>query len=228
MSNSALDPEVAATARRAATVVIVRDGEARADGSIEVLLLKRSEVGAFPGLWVFPGGRVDSADAGDDEISQARSAAAREAAEEVGLSVIADELVAWSHWSPPAYQPKRFLTWFFIARWTGEPVVIDEHEIVGSDWFAPADALTHGLGLAPPTFVTLHQLAQRTSVAEALTAGPVLGVERFVTRPGKAGDQPVLMWHGDVGYEHGDAGDDGPRHRATLNGQRLATYERTL
>ena len=97
MSNPALDPEVAATARHAATVVIVRDGEDRADGSIEVLLLKRSEVGAFPGLWVFPGGRVDATDAGDDEISQARSAAAREAAEEVRLSVVADDLVAWSH-----------------------------------------------------------------------------------------------------------------------------------
>ena len=228
MSNPALDPEVAATARHAATVVIVRDGEDRADGSIEVLLLKRSEVGAFPGLWVFPGGRVDATDAGDDEISQARSAAAREAVEEVRLSVVADDLVAWSHWSPPTQQPKRFLTWFFIARWTGEPVLIDEHEIVGSEWFAPADALTRGLGLAPPTFVTLHQLARHTSVADALEAGPILGVERFVTRPGKVGDQPVLMWHGDVGYELGNAGDDGPRHRATLNGQRLATYERTL
>lgn len=228
MSNPALDPEVAATARLAATVVIVRDGEVRADGSIEVLLLKRSEVGAFPGLWVFPGGRVDTADAGDDEISRARSAAAREAAEEVGLSVVADDLAAWSHWSPPTQQPKRFLTWFFIARWTGEPVVIDDHEIVASEWLAPADALTRGLGLAPPTFVTLHQLAQRTTVDEALDKGPVLGVERFVTRPGKAGEQPVLMWHGDVGYEDGNAGADGPRHRATLNGQRLATYERTL
>ncbi len=226
-ANPALHPDVAATARHAATVVIVRDGPERLDGSIEVLLLKRSEFGAFPGMWVFPGGRVDDTDAGDDEIGRARSAAAREANEEVGLAVLPDELTAWAHWSPPPVQPKRFLTWFFIARWTGEDVRIDDHEIVAHEWLAPADALTSGLGLAPPTFVTLHQLAARRSVAEAIEQGPVLGIERFVTRPGLAGEQPVLMWHGDVGYDTGDANLDGPRHRATLDGMRLATYERT-
>lgn len=48
---------VAATA--AATVVPLRDGP---DG-IEVLLLRRGQRGAFAGLWVFPGGRVEAVDA---------------------------------------------------------------------------------------------------------------------------------------------------------------------
>ncbi len=226
-ANPAIDPVVAATARPAATVVIVRDGDERADGSLEVLLLKRSEVGAFPGMWVFPGGRVDDTDDGADEIGRARSAAAREAAEEVGLEVRAAELVAWSHWSPPTQQPKRFLTWFFVTTWTGSPVVIDDHEIVDHQWFSPIRGITSGLALAPPTYVTLHQLTQRRTVAEVLGSGPPFGVERFVTRPGRAGDRHVLLWHGDAGYDTGDASIDGPRHRATLHGMRLVTYERT-
>jgi recombination protein RecT len=47
-------------ARPAATVIIVRDGS---EGP-EVLMLKRSrKAGFFPNAWVFPGGRVDEADA---------------------------------------------------------------------------------------------------------------------------------------------------------------------
>ena len=30
-----------------------------------------------------------------------------------------------------------------------------------------------------------------------------------------------LLWHGDAGYETGDAGLPGPRHRAVLDGQPL-------
>jgi len=47
--------------RPAATVVVLRPGEAR--GPAEVLLLKRSrKVGFFPRAWVFPGGRLDAED----------------------------------------------------------------------------------------------------------------------------------------------------------------------
>ena len=49
-----------AEARPAATVVVLRDGEQ----GPEVLMLKRSgRSGFFPHAWVFPGGRVDPADA---------------------------------------------------------------------------------------------------------------------------------------------------------------------
>ncbi len=49
-----------AEARPAATVIVVREGRS----APEILLLKRSRrVGFFPDAWVFPGGRVDAADA---------------------------------------------------------------------------------------------------------------------------------------------------------------------
>ena len=215
-------PEELPPAVPAATVVVVRDGAA----GLEVLLLKRSEVGAFAGMWVFPGGRVDSSDPGDDEVSRARSAAVREAAEEVALTVDDSSLVLWAHWMPPAIAPRRFSTWFFVAPWTGEPIAVDGHEIVDHAWLRPAAALDSGLAVAPPTFVTLHQLAEVTDLA-ALATGPRFGVEHFVTRPARDGDARYLLWHGDVGYETGDPGSPGPRHRVTMAGPKITAYERT-
>lgn len=53
-------PSNPATPRPAATTVLLRDG----DGvGVEVMLMRRhAESGFVPGAWVFPGGRVDSAD----------------------------------------------------------------------------------------------------------------------------------------------------------------------
>src|SRR4051794_39761278 len=42
----------------AATVVVVRDGP----HGIETLMLHRAAAGAFGGMWVFPGGKVDPGD----------------------------------------------------------------------------------------------------------------------------------------------------------------------
>ncbi|MGD9702942.1 MAG: NUDIX domain-containing protein [Acidimicrobiia bacterium] len=206
----------------AATVVVVRDGRP----GIEVLLLKRSEVGAFAGMWVFPGGRVDPTDPGEDELARARHAAVREAAEEVALAVTHESLVTWAHWTPPAITPRRFSTWFFLAPWTGESIAVDGHEIVDHAWVRPTAALEGGLPIAPPTYVTLHQLAEFTDVA-ALAAGPRHGIEHFVTRPARHGEDTFLLWHGDAGYDTGDAGSPGARHRATLVGMRVSRYERT-
>jgi 8-oxo-dGTP pyrophosphatase MutT (NUDIX family) len=53
------EPESASTAYPAATVMVVRDG----DAGIETLLLERRRGGSFSGAFVFPGGRVDESDA---------------------------------------------------------------------------------------------------------------------------------------------------------------------
>lgn len=97
--------------RPAATVVLTRLSESSSCG-FEILMLQRSKVGAFAGMWVFPGGRVDDNDPGEDDISRARSAAVREAAEEVSASIETSTLTVWSHWTPPMNAPVRFTTWF--------------------------------------------------------------------------------------------------------------------
>ena len=67
----------------------------------------------MPGVWVFPGGAVDPAD-GDGEAAH-RAAAVRELAEEAGIEVPADELVAYSRWITPKAVPIRFDTRFYLA-----------------------------------------------------------------------------------------------------------------
>jgi 8-oxo-dGTP pyrophosphatase MutT (NUDIX family) len=217
----------------AATVVLVRDG----DDGVETLLLRRPEGGAFGGMWVFPGGRVDPEDvdplAADDELTSARNAAAREAFEEAAVELDRSAFRVWSHWVPPPVQPKRFSTWFFVAHVPEDlsEVQIDGNEIVEHVWMAAAAALEHHaagkIDLAPPTWVTLHQLAEHATAADVLASPRPL--EKFATAWVGGQDAPLSMlaWHGDVLYPDGGNLDaPGPRHRLWM-GDRPFRYERT-
>ena len=214
----------------AATVVLVRDGAGDRDGRLEVLMLHRVSKVAFGGMWVFPGGKVDDDDRqpGDDEASAARRAAAREAMEECGLAVDPDHLVAYSHWVPPPITPRRFSTHFFLARAGDGEVTVDGGEIHEHEWLAAREVLDRRdrgeVDLAPPTWVTLHELAEHDTVEEALRAAaqrdPIPHYEtRWVTVDGGA----VAMWAGDGGYDSNDPDQPGARHRLWMltNGWRL-------
>src|SRR5439155_5704764 len=99
----------------AATVVLARDG---ADG-IEVLMLRRSSRGAFGGMWVFPGGRVENEDidasADDEELTAARRAAVREAQEEAAVVGGGAALVTSSHRLPPPAATRLSTRCFLLA-----------------------------------------------------------------------------------------------------------------
>jgi len=215
----------------AATVVLGRDGA----GGFEVLLLRRNSKLEFAGgMWVFPGGRIDPADYdpdhADDVVLAARRAAIREAAEEAGLAVDTESLVWFSHWTPPPQTPKRFSTWFFLAPAPAGTVVIDGGEIHDHVWSTPADALDRRdageIELSPPTWITLHGLRGFPSYADAAGTLSQRDPEYFATRIGRAVDGIVALYHGDAGYESGDADVAGPRHRLWMveSGWR---YERT-
>ena len=177
-------------------------------------MLQRSDHGQFANMWVFPGGRVDDGDLGDDEVERARAAAVREAFEEVHLELDPAAMIPWSHWSPPVIVPKRFLTWFFVSLWRGDEPVVDGHEIVGYQWAPAAHAAASLRPIAPPTFVTLNQLSSFSSW-DAINRATDHVVERFVTRASKDGPS-VLMWEGDSGYESGDATAGEHLHRMVI------------
>jgi 8-oxo-dGTP pyrophosphatase MutT (NUDIX family) len=203
----------------ASTVILVRDGVS----GIETLMLRRNSKLEFAGgMWVFPGGRVDpddrdQADGVDDELSPARRAAVREAQEEAGLVVDAESLVVFSHWEPPAIAPKRFSTWFFVAPAPEGAIEIDRGEIHDHAWMAPGDALRRRdaleIELAPPTWVTLWELDRFGSVDAALVGAADREPEHFTTQVAMVDDGVVALWHGDAGYESGEAEAEGPRHR---------------
>jgi 8-oxo-dGTP pyrophosphatase MutT (NUDIX family) len=152
--------------RASATVVMLRDGAA----GLEVFLLKRHGLSdVLGGAYVFPGGKVDAADAQPDSLAQLDrtaealhaalhepslspaeaasifAAALRETFEEAGVRLAASDLVPWSRWITPAVGGvirKRFDTRFFLARVpTGQQPRHDEHEAIASAWLAPREAL---------------------------------------------------------------------------------------
>jgi 8-oxo-dGTP pyrophosphatase MutT (NUDIX family) len=202
----------------AATVVLLRDG---ADG-LETLMLRKNSKIAFGGMWVFPGGRVDDDDGSPDDPMEvrARIAAAREAEEEASLQIDPDELVWFSHWTPPSLEIRRYSTWFFATRTPSSEVTIDDGEIKDSRWIRPGDALAQQrdreIELVPPTFITLHYLAVYDRVAEALAGLGAGSARRYVTKIAKSDGGMVAMWEGDAGYDTQDASLPGPRHRLVM------------
>ncbi|MBV9932809.1 MAG: hypothetical protein JO367_00785 [Actinobacteria bacterium] len=141
----------------------------------------------------------------------------REAVEEADVLVDGDALVTFSHWLPPAGAPKRFSTWFFLAPAPAAVVVIDGGEIHDHVWSTPADALDRRdageIELSPPTWVTLHGLRGFPSYADAALALSQRDPEYFATHIGRSADGLVALYHGDAGYDSGDADAPGARHR---------------
>ena len=191
------------------------------------MLHKNSKI-AFGGMWVFPGGRIDDADevldedGRPDELATAAAAAVREAAEEASVTVDPDKMVWFARWVPPPVMPKRFATFFFAARLEGDAgsVAIDDGEITDHEWMRPADAMarrdTGTIELAPPTWMTLNQLAAYTDVAGALAEMLAAEPAFYETHMARTDNGPVAMWEGDCGYETTDPTMPGARHRLTM------------
>src|SRR5271170_6304781 len=164
------NPGKATPARQAATVILLRGGAQ----TLEVLLVKRTPAARFMGgVWVFPGGAVDSGEGEGDGAH--RAAAIRELREEAAI-VLEDPgaLVKFSRWITPAEVRTRFDTHFFLAPLPdGQEPRVDGEECVDLGWFTPQAALdAHRAGdimLVFPTIRHLEQLSAFSSVKELLT-----------------------------------------------------------
>ncbi len=150
----------------AATVILLRKSEV---APIEVLLLCRgNSKTVMNNAWVFPGGKVDAADADDVEPLIGRlsgnpeellnesdldrnkaaalfAAACRETHEETGVVLAAEQLIPWSRWitpNAPAMMKKRFDARFFLATMPDSQVAThDGVEATDSTWLTPQAAL---------------------------------------------------------------------------------------
>jgi 8-oxo-dGTP pyrophosphatase MutT (NUDIX family) len=188
--------------RQAATVILLRGGGA----ALEVLLVRRTPQARFMGgVWVFPGGAVDTSEGEGDGAH--RVAALRELREEAGI-VVDDPaaLVKFSRWITPAQVKIRFDTHFFLAAAPhGQEPTIDGSEIVDHGWFAPADALAaHArdeLALVFPTIKHLEQLAAFPSAEEALATARASRVEPVEPRVVAEGETARIVLPDEPGYE---------------------------
>lgn len=146
----------------AASIILLRDDP------LEVLMIRRHERSSFaPDVWAFPGGVLEESDrnAGRGILLNAmRIAAARELFEETGISLGSpldlERLVWTSHWITPVAMPKRFDTYFFLARVGRDTVTtLQKSEAVDSIWISPAGAVQRYMaGSFPLVFPTLKNL----------------------------------------------------------------------
>jgi 8-oxo-dGTP pyrophosphatase MutT (NUDIX family) len=146
--------------RQAATVILLRGGAE----TLEVLLVRRTPAARFMGgVWVFPGGAVDT-DEGEGDTAH-RIAAIRELEEEAAVRL--DDpgaLVKFSRWITPPQVRIRFDTHFFLAPLPpGQEPRVDGEECVDFGWFTPRAALEAAereeIALVFPTIKHLEQLA---------------------------------------------------------------------
>ena len=182
--------------RSASTVVLLRDGES----GLQTYLMRRARTMAFaPGMYVFPGGRLDEVDidagaafasdvfpftdaerAGTDEVEMRAlvACAVRELEEEasVRLSLTPGSLALIDHWVTPEEESHRYDVRFFAARLPDDQVAAPrgtEADLVS--WMSPTDALAAyragQLALLPPTLAVLEFLSGHQSAASVLRAG---------------------------------------------------------
>lgn len=146
----------------------------------EVYLVHRSSTMAFAaGMVAFPGGGQEPVD------TDARACATRELAEETGVRVSPDALLAWDRWITPEAMPIRYDTSFFVALLPDgqEPECLtSEAEI--AEWVRPAAALAaieSGQWSAfPPTRSLLADLAMVDDIAEFRVRARARGVRRVL------------------------------------------------
>jgi 8-oxo-dGTP pyrophosphatase MutT (NUDIX family) len=178
-------------------VILLRRGGKHAERGLEILLVQRNPEARFmPGVWVFPGGAVDSDD-GDGEEAH-RAAAVRELGEEAGIEVPAEELIAYSRWITPRVAPIRFDTRFYLALAPAHsPPEPDGSETVDAGWFGPKGALDmHYAGELPlvfPTIKHLESLVGFSNAAEALEAARKRVVKPIEPRVEGEGDEQRIV-----------------------------------
>lgn len=159
--------------RAAATVILLRDH--KDDGSLEVLLLRRSHEARFmPNVWVFPGGALDPEDG--DGLDGLKTCAIRELHEEAGVKLHPEtRLVPLARWVTPEVIKTRFDTWFFLAESpAGIEITPDGSEMTADRWVSPGGAIAEyeaeEFAIVFPTLKQLEALVPHPDTATAMAA----------------------------------------------------------
>jgi 8-oxo-dGTP pyrophosphatase MutT (NUDIX family) len=127
-----------------------------------------------------------------------------------GLALATDRLTYFAHWITPSPLPKRYDTFFFIARAPEEQQAAhDQLETTAGTWITPAEALAQSeQGTFPLVFATVHQLEALNAFASIAAAEALLPQQeipvilpRATLRDGKV----VIRLPGEPGYDEMEA-----------------------
>jgi 8-oxo-dGTP pyrophosphatase MutT (NUDIX family) len=102
-----------------------------------------------------------------------------------GLVLRTDLLGAWSAWTTPEFEPRRFRTWFFVAELpAGQRTRDVSSESDEVTWLTPDRALDLSdagtIGLMPPTYLTLLDLSTHPEPRAVLDSSHDRVVEMFM------------------------------------------------
>jgi 8-oxo-dGTP pyrophosphatase MutT (NUDIX family) len=203
-----------ATARPAATVILMRRSGRHRERGLELLMLRRGERARFmPGVWVFAGGVVDLSDreaagapAGVDADEWAhRVCGARELGEEASVEIGPEALLPWSRWVTPEVVPSRFDTRFYVAlappHCKPEP---DGHEMDEVRWVSPRAALdadeADEMEISFPTVRHLEELLALADADAVLAAAAERRVEPILPKVIGTEESFEVVLPGEPGY----------------------------
>ncbi|WP_069171883.1 NUDIX hydrolase [Streptomyces griseus] len=118
-----------------------------------------------------------------------------------GLVLRSDLLGAWARWITPAFEPRRYDTWFFVAALPeGQRTRNASTEADRTVWIRPGDAAERydrgELLMMPPTVATLRALTPYGTAAEALRAADAQDLAPVLAEARMEGDTLVLSWPG--------------------------------
>lgn len=148
---------------------------------------------------------------GDERAEGVREAVAKEQhsflelVRELGLKLDLAALETFARWITPDMMPKRFDTWFYVVRATGEQLAVcDGWETVDAEWITPAEALRlEAAGertIIFPTRMNLKLLAEASSAADATARAAARTLVPVLPKVEKRPDGAVLVIPEDAGY----------------------------
>jgi 8-oxo-dGTP pyrophosphatase MutT (NUDIX family) len=148
---------------------------------------------------------------GDDRAAAARDEIARDdrafihLVEELGVKIDLDALTVFARWITPPLTPKRFDTWFYVARADSDQLAVcDGWETVDAEWIAPSEALrlaaTGERKVIFPTRMNLQLLAEAEHAEDAVDRAARRTLVTVEPKVERRADGPVLVIPPDAGY----------------------------
>jgi 8-oxo-dGTP pyrophosphatase MutT (NUDIX family) len=129
----------------------------------------------------------------------------RDLAISVGVTLQVSGLHPFAHWITPEGMPRRYDTWFYLARLpVGQEPRHDDLETVDSLWISPHEALRQsGAGTFPLVFVTKRLLQRMTvhkSIDGLLASISATDLQVVMPREVERAEGSVFLVPGDAGY----------------------------
>ncbi|WP_416955162.1 NUDIX hydrolase [Nocardioides sp. T5] len=128
---------------------------------------------------------------------ESREVSLTEFLEKRSLVLRTDLLGAWSGWLTPVFEPRRYRTWFFVARLPEGQVTRDvSSESSSVMWAGALDAVAQveqeQILMLPPTWLTCLEVGQYADPSSVLAAAGGRAVDMFMPEVVSDGDEFIL------------------------------------